>query len=187
MEESKKKSNIPPVVIALICITIALIAIGIVHMSKNKYDIFNTKKDVSKKIGYSLPKEFEKTFAYDDMVSYSYSENGYSCHFSVSVSEFDNYKDGKSYLESTFNHTLSDEVSEIEEQNINGDTWYSIRKESENGYITYEYSSVKNGKVYDAEYSIFDYGYEDSNDNDDNLCLTAQNEIIKSLKIKETN
>ena len=186
MDKERNKNKFPPIVIALICIIIILI-IGTIYISKNKYHIFNKEKDVSDKVGYTIPKKFEKTFTYDDMASYSYSENSYSCHFSISVSEFNIYQDGKSYLESNFDYTLSDKVDQIEEEKINGIIWYSIKKVQKNNTTVYRYATVKNEKVYDAEYSIYDYNYGDNADDGDNLCLTAKDEIIKSLKIKEIN
>jgi len=175
------KKRTKRIIIALGIISVIVI---VIVFKINSHNYSYGKNNLLENLTYKNPEGFEKDYSYDNHISYSHDGDDIYCFYSIDADDYQLYKDGKSYLEERFDFTLSDRVSEIKEEIINDVTWYSIKKESTNGNITYNYVTVKNDNRYILDYRIWDYDHGDYGEDIDNFCFEALDEIVASLEIK---
>jgi len=97
------------------------------------------------------------------------------CRLSLSKSYSSLYDNPKEYLEKNVYYSSNDNVSNIGEKQINGNTWNTLSVE-ESSSTTYYYAIAYNDEIYDIEFEIYD--------DETKLCSIAHSEIINSLNFR---
>ena len=178
----KKELKIVIVIIVLLAISIVAIIIKMIN-SGRKYEMNSNGNNQI--LTHKVPEGFEKGYTDGTYSSYSYYGDDISCYYSIDTEE--NYTqaiDGKDYLERNFHYTMKDKIGEIKEEEIDGITWYSVKKESSDGTTLHNYVAIKDENIYNFEYTIHDYNNGDHGQDEDIFCYKALEEIVHSLKIK---
>ena len=178
----KKELKIVIIISVMILIGITTILFKMIN-NNIKYTKFEQKNNQI--LTHKKPEGFKKGYTDGAYSSYSYYGDDISCYYSIDTEE--NYTqaiDGKDYLERNFHYTMKDKVGEIKEKVIDGITWYSVKKESNDGTTLYNYVTMKDENVYKFEYTIHDYNNGDYGEGEGIFCYKALEEIVHSLKIK---
>lgn len=127
-------------------------------------------------LSLTLPTNFkEGDYNSDYYESYSILSDTDYCRLSLIKSYSSAYDTPKEYLEKNVYSSASDKVSNIEEEQINGNTWNTLSVEKTSNTI-YNYATTNNDEIYIVEFVIYD--------DETNICSTAHSEIINSLNFK---
>ena len=176
----KKKIEIPVYVLLIIGLIVLLIPLGIFMLIKIEDAMY--EKDIQKEyseISIDVPKEFEKMGKYS---FYSYSNDGVSCHIDIYPSE--KYeKNFEKWFKSNVYNDLNDTVSDIKEESINGYKVLTTVVKSPS-HTEYYYGFNGTNYYYNITYDIYDSSNGDRVDTDSNLCFTAKDAILSSVKLK---
>jgi len=139
--------------------------------------------DEFKEISYNVPSVFKKDDDYTFSKYYDYEENNVNCTISFSASDKSIYKNKEDWFKGTFTFTLNDKVSDLKEEEINGNKVLFIEKKSEK-VTDYYYGFESTNYYYLINYNIYDYKDGDREDIDTNKCFTLRENIISSVKLK---
>ena len=173
------------IIIIVGIVVIYLFSVLLYQRTTNKPVFLDRNDRKMTEVDYTNPEKFENSRNESDYVSYNYYGKNISCYYTINIDDYYDYQEGREYLENNVSVLLSDKVSEIKEDNINGSIWYSMNVESKGKYTTYYYVTCRGEKTYELEYRIYDYergDYEEGDD--DNYCKTSLDELVASLKIK---
>ena len=162
-------------------IVIVLIIVGALiqlHIENKKFE--KEEEEALSKISFKMPKKFKKE-SYSYLKEYTYDDKNASCSFKVNTYDnYEDYNDGKDYLEDRIYITLKDKISEIQEIKLNNYKWYFFSIEKNNN-ISYYYATIKDDRAYELEYEIYDYS---KGEVESNYCTQQKDEIIASVKLK---
>ena len=148
-----------------------------IHMKQNE-----KKNKEEYDISYAIPKEFDKS-SYGEF--YNYGENDIYCTLDIQERKKEYYeKTLEEYLKDNITVTLNDKVNDIEEIKINNIKMLHLSVKKKYSLIDY-YGIEGTEKYYMLEYKISDYKNGDRKDINDNLCYTAKDKILNSIKIKK--
>lgn len=188
MKKYNGGKSIDKITIIIIVIFSGIILFFIINFLKSlingEYNTSNEETTYKEKIVYEVPKKFEKI----DNDYYNYDNNDVYCSINIIETEkslyYQSYTSLDDYLKNNITIHLSDEVSNIEELNINNNKllYLSVKTKNE---IVYYYGIEGTEKYYMLEYKINDDKNGDRNDINDNLCYTAKDKILNSIKIKK--
>lgn len=171
--KNKKVVIIIAVVIFVACFVLILLASIISDLLEEKKS--NARYD---EISYEVPSEFTGSSHY-----YSYYGDSISCHIDVDAYEKDSYESPKKVLEDNVYFQLDDEVSDLKEEEFNGIKMYYVSKKN-SASEEYYYAFESTNYIYSFEYDISDYLHGDREDSENNICYTAMDKIISSIKVK---
>ena len=152
---------------------------------KKRADILKTitKDDISvENLSYEIPEYFKISYSSNNYKTYRYEENSVYCNISITTRDY--YDDALEAIKAT-NVKISDNVSEIKEIDLNGNSAYALEVEStDNLEKTYYYMLKIKNHIYSIEYEIRDYEKGDRTDGDTNKCFSAREEFVNSIMIK---
>ncbi|MBQ6494505.1 MAG: hypothetical protein IJI49_00725 [Bacilli bacterium] len=157
---------------------IILIIMLLYYYVKDNYRYYGDK-DYLIDISYDISDRFDASI-YDSSRYYHYYEDDISCNFDISYFSTFDINNGEEYLRKRIMFTLNDEVSDIEEVDINNYKWYYMKVDS-GDKISYYYATVKDDVGYELEYSISDYMRGDSNSSN-KVCYSEYDRVISSIK-----
>ena len=171
--KNKKVVIIIAVVIFAVCFVLMLLASIISDLLEEKET--NTRYD---ELSYEVPSKFKGSSHY-----YSYYEDSVSCHIDFDAYEKNSYESPKKVLEDNVYFQLDDEVSDLKEEEFNGIKMYYVSKKN-SASEEYYYAFESTNYIYSFEYDISDYLHGDREDSENNICYTAMDKIISSIKVK---
>ena len=169
-------------IVLVIAIVFIILIIGIISVRvylENHY-YYDDKEDYNE-ISYTTPKGLESGDYFDDY--YSYYGDDISCSFSVNASDKYYNKDFKKWFENNIRVSLSDKVGEMKEISIGNTTGYYIDVQTDTRK-EYYYGVESTNHYYLLEYNIYDDLNGDRPDLETNICYTAKDKIIESIKVK---
>lgn len=172
------------IILLLFIIIFMIYGINIKITEKNEYDKYLKEKydRINKELTYKTPNEFQTK----DKLYYSYYNKDIDCKFEFDNMEKNNYykKTLEDFLRENIYVSLDYNTSEVikdETKNIN----YLLITVEKNNNKTYYYAFESKNYYYIFEYSIYDYKNGDRKDIDTNICYTAKDKILNSIKIKK--
>ncbi len=178
-------TTVVPIVITICLIVISffiILTVSIYQIMEEKVtDKFKFQEqyhDNDYELNYLLPKQFELKTNSSYYQNYSYVGDSSYCTVTIKNIKSYLYSDAKDYMEQNIYVRSADEVSPIEEKNINQSRWFyqGVKSTSNSKYY---YASLYQGRIYFVEFNI----YQD----DDNFCMNSYNSFIKSLNFKNNS
>ena len=182
----KNNSIIGIVVIVVIAFVIIFLIVnkGNSKLPIKQSDSISPEKEILDKLSF-------KKFDVLDEDDYAFfkslycNENGFSLSIIVSFEEIkNNCLDIESCLKSNVIITLDDEVSDIEEVDINGIKWNKITITKKDNVTEY-YITEKYEHFYLVELDLWDYYNGDREDIDTNKCLNASRGFMNSISFNK--
>ncbi len=176
MKYTINKKAIPVFVVLFIVIVFVIF-----FKTRNSDNLFSD--NLFSEISYEVPSNFESEEDYTYSRYYRYYDNDVYCNLSVSADESTIYGDFKEWFANSVHFNLNDKVSELKEITINGNEMYYVDKKSKNSTVYY-YGVKSSNYYYSITYTLNDYENGDRADIETNLCYTAKNQIINTVKVK---
>ena len=168
------------IIIGFVTVILLIILGGLIQIHIDNKEFEKEEEEALSKISYKIPKKFKEE-SYSYLKNYTYYDKNASCTFKVnSYENYNEYVDGKDYLEDRIFITLKDKISEIKEIKLNNYKWYSFSVEN-NNRITNYYATIKEDRAYEIEYEIYDYS---KGEVENNYCTQQKDEIIATVKLK---
>lgn len=181
---NKKSITVETIAGLIIIIFIVAIIIFCIVASNIHYNENNNieKQDDFENLSYEIPEYFKISYSSNNYKTYRYEENSVYCNISITTRDY--YDDALEAIKAT-NVKISDNVSEIKEIDLNGNSAYALEVEStDNLEKTYYYMLKIKNHIYSIEYEIRDYEKGDRTDGDTNKCFSAREEFVNSIMIK---
>ena len=173
-------------IIIVIGIIIILIFVPFLWPSiPNNYKENN--KEYFKEISYTVPSEFELD-DYHHSRNYSYYDTSLNCYIDIRAQEKLREQSFEKWFKGDISFTLNDELSELEELEINGNKILGIQKRRGEDYswseVEYYYGVESSNYYYMIEYRIIDYKNGDRTDTETSMCLSTLDTFLSSIKTK---
>ena len=184
---TKDEKNVFIKIFAIIGTIIAFIVvvaiIGIEYESDN-YEEEDRK--LYEEIEYVVPQDLlVSEYSNKKDHRYSYFEDDCYCSFNVEVSNKDYYDNIEEYLKKSIYISLDNEVSEVEEIEMNGEKFYSVVIKEKKGLTNEYYYTVESANYYYLlRYRLVDESNGDTAGIEDSTCYTAKDQILKSVHTK---
>ena len=171
----------------MLSIIIVIILLNVVSFIAEKIDDAQYKNKVREQskiefseIEYNIPNEFEDSnFIYSQR--YTYDNNEVSCYIDITSYRKYSFDNLISFFKHYIQVSLEDEVGELNEYEINNKKACNIDVKNRNGNIGY-YGFESTNYYYLLSYEIRDDLYGDRNE--ENICYSAKDTIINSIKTK---
>ena len=172
-----KMSNKVVVIITLVVIVVAIIIFTVVTDFIDEKEYQKNIEDVLEDISFNVPDDFEENYPN----SYSYSDDSVYCD--LYIFDSDKYMDLNEWFATMVSVNLNEELTKKTKVTIDGQEAPFVEIVSENSIDHYYGLETKDNNLL-INYSITDYLKGDRG-NTDNLCYTAEEEIISSIKVKK--
>ena len=162
------------IILAIVIVTIvSIISVSVINGIREE-EQYNARYD---EISYDVPSDFEGDDHY-----YSYYDDFIACNFDVNGYEKEIYESTKDLLTEQVYLRLDDEISDIKEEVIN-DIPMSYVKLENGSFVKYYYAFESSNYIYLFNYDINDDLHGDRSDAKENICYTAKDEILSTIKV----
>ncbi len=149
------------------------------HKEKNE--------DYFTEISYKVPKTFEED-DYSNSKYYSFYDTSLNCTIDIRADKKLHEESFEKWFKGEINFNLNDEVSELEQLDINGNKILGIQKKSGENYSWSEveryYGVESSNYYYIIDYRIIDYKNGDRTDTETSMCLSTLDTFLSSIKTK---